>query len=171
MRRRVREERAALLLGAVLLLCAGAACCAAEGPAETGPGVYEVLSNLKDRGYLLAVISGSLNIVLEKFDLAKYFDDVFINELYFDRAGELVGSRPTPFDLDNKAAGLEWLLDKYDLVHDQSVFIGDNFNDLSVARRAGLAIAFNTTCDDLIECAHVRVEEYDLRAILPHILG
>ncbi len=143
----------------------------AIGSLELLAGAHELLIALKRAGLLLAVISGSLNIVLDKFDLARHFDQVFLNELFFDRQGQIIGWRPTPFDMEKKAAGLEFLTAKYDLDIRETVFVGDNFNDLSIARRAGLAIAFNSSCDELIECCQVRIDSADLRDVLPHILG
>jgi HAD superfamily phosphoserine phosphatase-like hydrolase len=134
-------------------------------------GVHEVLETLKRAGLRIAVVSGSLNIVLEKFDLTGYFDDIFINELFFDRPGKLIGWRPTPFDVENKSGALDWLVAKYDLDLAQTAFVGDNFNDVSIARRAGLGIAFNSTCDELIDCTAVHEPGNDLRAVLPHLLG
>lgn len=134
-------------------------------------GVREVLGALRRHGLRMAVVSGSLNIVLEHFDLYGYFDDVFINELYFDRHGELIGGRPTPFDIERKAGALDWLVAKYGLARSETVFVGDNFNDVSIAKRAGKAIAFNSTCDELIDCADVHVPGADLRDVLPHIIG
>ncbi len=138
---------------------------------ELNPGAVEVLCRLKSAGLRLAVVSGSLNIVLEKLGILSYFDDVFINELFFGRDGRLVGTRPTPFDMDNKAGALDWLVAKHDLELSQTVFIGDNFNDVSIARRAGLAIAVGSTCEELIACSAVNIESDDLRALLPLILG
>jgi len=134
-------------------------------------GVYDVLETLRGRGFILAIVSGSLNIVLERFDLSRFFDDILINELFFDDAGELIDRRPTPFDLENKAAGLDWLIEKHGLERRQTVFVGDNFNDLSIARSADISIAFNSSCDELIEASTVHVDGTDLRAILPHIIG
>ncbi|MBN1945710.1 MAG: HAD-IB family phosphatase [Bradymonadales bacterium] len=134
-------------------------------------GVKETLETLKAAGMVLVVISGSLDIVLKRFDLERYFDDIFLNEVYFNRAGELIGWRPTPFDLENKAAGLEWLADKHGVALEQTVFVGDNFNDVSIARRAGLSIAFNSSCQELIDCSGVHIPGNDLREILPHICG
>ena len=143
----------------------------AISPLELHSGAHEMLAALRQAGLRLAVVSGSLNIVLDKFDLTRHFDQVFLNELFFGRQGQLIGWRPTPFDMENKAAGLEYLTSEYDLDINETVFVGDNFNDLSIARRAGLAIAFNSSCDELIECCHVRIESTDLRDLLPHILG
>lgn len=134
-------------------------------------GVHEVLATLQAAGLRLAVVSGSLNIVLQKFELERYFDDIFVNELFFDRRGALIGWRPTPFDIERKAAALDWLVAKYDLELAETAFVGDNFNDVTIARRAGKAIAFNSTCQELIECAAAHVPSADLRGVLPHLLG
>jgi HAD superfamily phosphoserine phosphatase-like hydrolase len=144
---------------------------AAIASLELVPGAHEALTTLRDAGVLLAVVSGSLNIVLEKFDLVRHFDDVFVNELSFDAAGVLSSWRPTPFDLDNKAGALDWLTAKYQLGLAETAFVGDNFNDLSIARRAGLTLAFNSSCAELIDCAHANLPGHDLREILPHLLG
>lgn len=135
------------------------------------PGTHETLGALRDAGTRLAIVSGSLDIVLEKFELRPYFDDIFINELFFDRAGALLACRATPFDIESKAAALDWLCAKYGLEPSMTAFVGDNFNDLSIARRAGRAIAFNSSCAELIACATANVAGDDLRGILPHLLG
>ncbi len=137
---------------------------------ELVPGAHEALAELREAGLRLAVVSGSLNIVLEKFDLERYFDDVFVNELYFDGSGNLSGWRPTPFDLDNKSGALDWLVAKYELALSETAFVGDNFNDLSIARRAGISLAFNSSCDELIGCSRANLPGADLREILPHLL-
>lgn len=136
---------------------------------ELMTGARETLGALRDAGFLLAVVSGSLNPVLSKFDLERCFDDILINKLTFDDSGELVGSEPTPFDLEKKADGLDYLMKKYHLKREETAFVGDNFNDVSIAGRAGLSFAFNSTCKDLIDIASVVVEGTDLRAILPHL--
>jgi HAD superfamily PSPase-like hydrolase len=144
---------------------------AAIASLELVPGAHEALTTLREAGVRLAVVSGSLNVVLEKFDLVRHFDDVFVNELSFDGAGTLTGWRPTPFDLDHKARALEQLAATYQLELAETAFVGDNFNDLSIARRAGLALAFNSRCQELIDCSHVNLPGADLREILPHLLG
>ncbi len=143
---------------------------AAMSSLELNGGVHEALRRLKDAGLRLAVVSGSLDIVLERFELTGYFDDIFVNELYFDGPGRLIGWRATPFDIENKAAALDWLVAKYGLDLSLTAFVGDNFNDVSIAQRAGLAIAFNSSCEELIACSAVRVSGDDMRGILPHLL-
>lgn len=137
---------------------------------EPVPGAREVLDALADAGEHLAVVSGSLNVVLSHFGLDGYFSDILINEISFDGEGRLVGWRPTPFDLENKAAGLDWLMAKYALAPTQTVFVGDNFNDVSIAKRAGLSIAFGAASEELVACSTVQVDDSDLRNILPYLL-
>ena len=52
-------------------------------------GALETLNELKKQKIKLAIISGSLNIILEKFipDYEKFFNDIFISRIYFDGGG------------------------------------------------------------------------------------
>jgi len=138
---------------------------------ELVAGAHETLAELQQAGLKLAIVSGSLNIVLDKFDLGRHFDEVFVNELYFNPEGELTSWRPTPFDVEKKVAALDHLVAKHGIELAQTVFVGDNFNDLSIARRAGLAIAINSQCEELIACAHANLPGHDLHEILPYVLG
>lgn len=132
-------------------------------------GAKEMLSQLKLRGHKLAVISGSLDIVVfELFD-RQTFDHVLINELRFDGEGLIAGGTPTPYDLDGKAEGLRELAGREGIQMSQTVFIGDNDNDVWIAKAAGLAIAFNCKSDALRSVCRHEVIEKDLRAVGPLI--
>ena len=54
---------------------------------------------------------------------------------------------------------------------EQTAFIGDGRNDISVLKVVGLSIAFNPEDQDVADAAHVVIRENDLRAILPHIIS
>jgi phosphoserine phosphatase len=133
------------------------------------PGAREVLHELRRQGRKLAVISGSIDLVIETLFSDQVFDELFINRLRFDEAGRLAGGAPTPFDLDQKAAGLRELACREGLAPDRVAFVGDNANDVAVARAAGRSIAFNCKSEALAQIADVVVREHDLRAILPHL--
>ncbi len=129
------------------------------------PGAKEILSELKSRGHKLAIISGSLDIVVfELFD-RQIFDHVLINELRFDRDGLIEGGIPTPYDLDGKADGLRELARREGIEVSQTAFIGDNDNDVWIAKAAGLAIAFNCKSDALRSVCRHEVTVKDLRAV------
>jgi phosphoserine phosphatase len=117
-------------------------------------GAVEVLHELKARGYRLAVISGTLDIVLDEHFPEHPFDEVYTNHLHFDGAGRLSGWRATPFDMDGKAHALEHLAQRWELPLSRCAFVGDNVNDLGVARIAGYTVAFNPKTPELEELAH-----------------
>jgi len=129
-------------------------------------GAGETLAELRRRGHRLAVISGSLDIVLEHLFPGQRFDHVLINRVVFAAGGRIAGGTPTPFDLEGKAAGLRELCRREGIATRQAAFVGDNVNDLWVAREAGLAIAFNCKSEELRRACHAEVAGRDLRGIL-----
>jgi phosphoserine phosphatase len=125
-------------------------------------GARETLRRLREKGYRLAVISGTLDVVLDEFFPAHPFTQVFTNRLHFDSDGLLSGWEATPFDMDGKARALEHLANLYHLPVSRCAFVGDNVNDLGVARIAGYTVAFNPKCAELEELAHVVVRSESL---------
>ncbi|MBN1386119.1 HAD family phosphatase [Candidatus Woesearchaeota archaeon] len=135
------------------------------------PGAIETLRELKRRGYRLAVISGSVDTVLEAVmpDYKRIFDDVLINSFVYDRNGALVGCRATEFDFEHKALGLRKLAEEQKISTKDCAFIGDHLNDIEIASEAGFSIAFNSKSDRLNQVADVIIKEKDLRRILSHL--
>jgi phosphoserine phosphatase len=125
----------------------------------------EVLHELRDRGYLLAVISGTLDVVLDAFFPEHPFCEVYTNGLEFDATGRLTGWRATPFDMDGKARALDHLARRHDLPLSRCAFVGDNVNDLGVARVAGFSVAFNPKCAELESIAHAVVRSPSLAPV------
>jgi HAD superfamily PSPase-like hydrolase len=134
-------------------------------------GALDTLDNLKEKSHILGIISGSLDIALESTigDCDHYFDYVFLNRLTFDSEGKLQGITPTPYDIEHKATGLMALVEETGIPIERTVYIGDNFNDVEVAKMAGFSIAFNCKSDDLAKVADRVVPGTDLRVILPLI--
>lgn len=120
-------------------------------------GARESLEALKDAGYQLAVISGTLDVVLHEFFARDLFTEIYTNRLRFDRSGRLTGWEATPFDMDGKARALEHLAALHDLPLHRCAFVGDNMNDIGVARVAGFTVAFNPKVKELEELAHAVV--------------
>ncbi|NMB77429.1 MAG: HAD-IB family phosphatase [Myxococcales bacterium] len=131
------------------------------------PQARETLWELLRRGYRLAVLSGSLDVVLAHFFPDVPFCQVFINRLAFDAAGRIVGGEPTPYDLEGKAEGLAEAARREGLTLAQCAFVGDNVNDLSVMRAAGLSLAVFPKDPALEHSAHHVIREPSLAAILP----
>jgi phosphoserine phosphatase len=128
-------------------------------------GAVEVLHELKARGYRLAVISGTLDVVLDVHFPEHPFDEVYTNHLHFDEEGRLSGWRATPFDMDGKAHALEQLAARWDLPLSRCAFVGDNVNDLGIARIAGYTVAFNPKTPELEALAHCVVRGGSLRPV------
>jgi phosphoserine phosphatase len=141
----------------------------AIAPMRLVPGARETITALKRRGLKLAVISGSLQIMLDTLLPDHDFDHVLINRLLFDERGSIVGGIPTAYDMARKAEGLEMIAAKEGIPLELSVFVGDNYNDVAAVEAAGLGIAFNCKSEELARAADVVVPSKDLREILRYI--
>jgi len=134
-------------------------------------GAEETLGALRETGASLVVISGSLDQVLRRFRLERWFDHAWLNRFEYGPDGALVDGVPTPFDVGEKAAGLRHAARLAGVPMARTAFVGDNFNDVSVARAAGFSVAFNCKSEALAEVADVVVPGGDLRAVLPYLLA
>lgn len=144
----------------------------ATGHLKLMEGAMETLNELKSRGMKLAIISGSLNIILEKFvpNYKEFFDDVFLSRIHFDEDGSISRIEATEFDMDAKALALRLISERENISMKECVFVGDYLNDKKIIQEAGLGIAFNCKHDELKKAADIVIEKKDLREILKHIL-
>ncbi len=135
-------------------------------------GAMDTLSELKKNGLKLAIISGSLNIILENFipNYKEIFDDVFLSKIYFDENGDISKIEATEFDMEAKATALKMIAKREKISLSECVFVGDYLNDMKIMQEAGLGIAFNCQHDELKKVADVVIEKKDLREVLKHIL-
>ena len=97
-------------------------------------GVAETLAELKRRGYRLFVATAKPTVyakqILEHFDLAQYFTDIYGSELNGD--------------LTNKAELIQYILAQQQLQADQCMMVGDREHDIFGARQNGIdTIAVN----------------------------
>jgi phosphoserine phosphatase len=107
------------------------------------PGAREVVHELKARGYHLAVISGTIDLVLDVLFPDHPFDFVSTNKVRFDAAGRIAAWEATPYDMDGKERALRMLAERTGTPLARCAFVGDHTNDLSVLRLAGLPIAYD----------------------------
>lgn len=134
------------------------------------PHSHATLETLKERGHRIAVISGSLDIVIGRLFPDVEFDHVLINRIEFGPDGRISGGTPTPYDLEGKAEGLKELCRLEGIETSRAAFVGDNSNDLWIAREAGLSIAFNCKSDELRAVCDVELRGKDLFGLL-ELLG
>jgi phosphoserine phosphatase len=132
-------------------------------------GAKQTLLTLKKRGHRLAIISGSLDIVVNRLFKEINFDYLLINKIFFNSNGSIKGGRHTPYDIEKKAAGLLMLCKKEGIKPEQTLFTGDNENDIHVAKAAGFSIAFNCKSPKLARLCNVEIKEKNLMHILPFV--
>ena len=141
-------------------------------PLKLMNGAMETLQELKRNNLKLAIISGSINVVLEKFipNYNEIFNAVFLSRIYFDEEGNIAKVEATEFDMDKKAEALKQIAKREKIRLEECVFVGDYLNDIKIIREAGLGIAFNCQHDELKKISDVVIEKKDLREVLKYIL-
>ena len=106
-------------------------------------GAEKLISNLKNVGYTIAILSGGFtyfgNILKEKLGI----DHVYANELEI-KNGKLTGKAVGEIiDADKKAELLQTIADSEGISLQQVIAVGDGANDLPMLNLAGLGIAFH----------------------------
>ena len=142
----------------------------AFAPLSLVAGARETVHALKDAGIRLAVISGTIDVLLDTLFPDHPFDEVYTNRLAFDDDGRIAGWTATPFDMDGKAVALRAIAMREGIELSRCAFVGDHANDLPAARIAGFAVAFNPKSEELERAAGAVVRSRDLRDILPYLL-
>jgi len=135
------------------------------------PGALEAIAELRRKGYKLAIVSGTINIILE-YLLPEYeslFDYIFLSRLYFDKEGNISKIQATEYDMAMKAAALKKIAEKEKIHLSECIFIGDHHNDIEIAKEAGLSIAFDAKDDELRKIADIAIDKKDLREVLKYI--
>ncbi len=134
---------------------------------------YDTLRILKREGLILAIISGGVDTFIEEKipDADKWFDYIFINKLTFDDHGRLSGVITTDYDFAGKAKALQLICGLNGVSLDESVFVGEGFNDQDIASAAGLCIAYPPTDQGVDVVAAVGIEEDDLSRIIEHVIS
>ena len=134
-------------------------------------GAIETLTKLKSMGIKLAIISGSLDIILEYLlpHYKKIFEHIFLTKLSFDDKGNLVGAKPTAFDMDKKVDALKLICKLDNIELQNTVFVGDHHNDVKIAQVAGLSIAFDAKDKALREVCDIVIYKKDLREVLKFV--
>jgi phosphoserine phosphatase len=113
------------------------------------PHSERVLRELKRRGYVLAVVSGTLDIVLEVLLPEHPFSHVYTNRIAFDEAGEIAGWEATPYDMGGKADALRMLAASLGLSPAELAFVGDHVNDRAALELVGFPVLYDPKHEQL----------------------
>lgn len=115
--------------------------------------LVEAIEYLKKNDAVVVIISGGIDALLYELlpDANEIFDEILINKFIFDENGYLKSISPTEYDWDDskkgvvgKNRGLEKLCEKYSIPIENSVFIGDDLNDIKAMEIAGKKIYYCT---------------------------
>ena len=112
-------------------------------------GVRDTVMTLNDKGVHLAIISGTLDVVIDTLFPDHPFEDVYSNRLGFDDQGRLESWQATSFDLHGKPEALRELAEKHNVSLERVAFVGDGDNDVHVVGVAGCVVAFNPRSNEL----------------------
>lgn len=116
---------------------------------EVYDGALDTVRALKERGVHLAVISGTIDVVIDTLFPDHPFDDVFTNKIRFDGDGRVSGWEATPYDLHGKPVALRDLAERHDVPLERTAFVGDGENDVPLIGVAGYLVAFNPRSREL----------------------
>jgi len=143
---------------------------AAFEPLKLVSGTREALAALRARGVRLAIVSGTLDLLLDTLFPDHPFDEVYCNRIRFGDDGRIQSWSATPFDMSGKSVALRAIALREGVPLSRVAFVGDSANDVWIAEESGFAVAFNPKSADLERVADVAVRSRDLRDILPHLL-
>jgi phosphoserine phosphatase len=131
-------------------------------------GAKETVAELKKHGVLTAIISGSFFELAMRAKRETGIDFPFATcSLFFD-GDELVDWSVLPFDYEGKAHIFDALIASLRIKPQECAFVCDGVNDIELAKKVGLPIAFGAR-DELKKCCKVSVDSGDLRDILGHV--
>lgn len=99
--------------------------------ADIYPGMREILEELRSRGVLLSIYTGkgreAASITLKKLGIYSYFDLIITGD-------EVKEHKPSP-------EGIEIFLEKFNLMKDDVIMVGDSPADIKAAHSAGVKAA------------------------------
>jgi phosphoserine phosphatase len=117
-------------------------------------------------GFLLGFLSSGLNIIVDEAAKELNLDFSISTELE-TKNGIITGNVKKIIPLWNKEKPFLELLKKYNFLPEQSCYVGDNENDISCFRTAGISVAYNPKTNDTMKTAKYVINDFkELNKIL-----
>ncbi|MBI3036623.1 HAD family phosphatase [Candidatus Woesearchaeota archaeon] len=133
------------------------------------PGAREAVAEIKRKGYITAVITGSFHHLARRAKLELGIDYIVAAcDLIFDKKGKLIDWIFFPCDYEGKVKFFEAIIAGLHLKREEAAMVCDGVNDIPIAKECGLPIAFNAR-QELKEHCDVIIGKKDLREILKHL--
>lgn len=129
------------------------------------------LLELKSLGFKTALVSGGVDIFMMSLipNYRNLFDHNFINRLHFDGEDIVSTVTVTPYDFDGKAKAIENLCSDYGFDKEESIFVGDYFNDTEALKKAGYGIVFGDSEDGVKHVSNYSIDSEDFNDVVAHI--
>lgn len=134
------------------------------------PGVKETFDYVKNKGYIVAIISAGSIDVARRVQKDFGVDYIFANELVIKNnkvSGEFVW--PIAHGGHHKAVILKNLCKDLKISTKESIFIGDSDTDVEIAEEAGLSIAFNPKTEKLKQACKYLVISNNLEDVTKYL--
>jgi len=131
-------------------------------------GAKETIKKLKKRGYKTAIITSSEKHLAQRAQKELNIDYIYFNELVV-KNGKLTGEFKPHVRQNSKQLILKKLCQKHNIDFKDVIIVGDDKNDIKMAKMAGFAIAFNPKSEKLVKYCNLVIRESDLTKILKPI--
>jgi HAD superfamily phosphoserine phosphatase-like hydrolase len=136
--------------------------------AKYNPGVKETFAKLKKMPIKTAIIAGSESSLVKRAKKELNIDYAFGNQLVIKK-NKISGEFIPAHDFHGKGLTLKSLCKDLNIPLSQTIVVGDDENDLSKFKKAGLSIASNSTCQAKKKIASIIIQSNYLKRFLPHI--
>jgi phosphoserine phosphatase len=103
-------------------------------------GAREVVTEIKRRGKLVAIVSSGISLLAEKVSKELGVDFFIANEILFDEKGRSTGVGVAAVDLNKKGEALLKILEKANIKPKEVLGVGDSKFDLSFLKICGYSV-------------------------------
>ncbi len=138
--------------------------------ARLTPGIVEAIRILKDRGSVIGIISGGIDILADHVGKICDVDHVIANGLATDDYGKLTGGGISRVLLMDKGSALKEMLATANIDPKDCAVIGNSCIDISMFEVGAFSIAFNPIDEETIRSGDVVIHSDDMRDILPYLI-
>jgi len=136
---------------------------------EMAKGAYESIRELKRRGYIIAIVTGGLDILAEEIAKKLGIEYVYANGFKTDENGYLTEHVKCVVDPCEKSKNLTDLSVKLKIPLSAFIAVGDTRFDLSMFKVVGFSIAFNPKDEVIEKQAKIVIKSRSLLKILEYI--
>lgn len=129
-------------------------------------GVYITMKTLRDNGIKTAIISGGIYWLAEKICESAVFDEIHANRIHTDNLNNIVADGEVMVEPRHKDAVLVQMQERLGVRPEETISVGDTFQDVAMFRHSGLSVAFNPVESSVSSGATFTVIGNDLAPIL-----